>query len=113
MSKFDEKVALYLKENERLNLGLDKDLIIKVARSLGPAIYRADAETVSCSDKSEADRLRKNFLKKKLELDLPDEELNKMIKEVCDKLGTSNRRKYRALFYALLAKMNNKEGIFA
>jgi len=113
MSKLDDKIALYQAENKKLNLGLSDEYIANVSRSLGPAIYRADTEIVACGDKSELDRIRNNFLKKKLGLDGTNEELDEIINAVCEKLGTSNRRKYRALFYALLAIETKKESIYA
>ncbi len=108
MSKLDEKIQIYKDEAKKLGLDLDEKLIEAITKALVPSIYKADAETVSCSDKSELDRVRENFLKKKLGLE-GDEELDKLIKAVCQELGSSNRKKYRALFYALLAKKTNKE----
>jgi hypothetical protein len=113
MSKLDEKIALYQEENKKLGLGLSDEYIANIAKSLGPAIYRADTEIVACGDKSELDRIRNNYLKKKLGLDKDNQELDAMIKRVCEKLGTSNRRKYRALFYGLLAKEAGREDIYA
>jgi len=113
MSKLDEKIALYQEESKKLNLGLSDEYIANIAKSLGPAIYRADTEIVACGDKSELDRIRNNYLKKKLGLSASNDELDEMIKKVCEKLGTSNRRKYRALFYGLLAIEAGKESIYA
>jgi len=113
MSKLDDKITLYQAEAKKLNLNLTDEYIANIAKSLGPAIYRADTEIVACGDKSELDRIRNNYLKKKLGLELPKEELNEMLQRVCVKLGTSNRRKYRALFYGLLAIEAGKESIYA
>ncbi len=113
MSKRDEKIALYTKAAKDLGLGLDENFIEKVTVGLGPSIYNRDAESVSCSDASELERVKTNFLKKKLGLSNDDSELDAAIKEVCEKMGSSNRNKYRALFYALLAKKFGKEDIYA
>lgn len=113
MSKLDDKIVLYQAENKKLNLGLSDEYIAAISKSLGPAIYRADTEIVACGDKSELDRIRNNYLKKKLGLELGNAELDEMIKRVCTKLGTSNRRKYRAHFYGLLAIEAGKESIYA
>ncbi len=113
MSKLDEKIELYKESAKKLELGLDDEFLAKVTKGLGPSIYKKDAETVSCSDPLELERIRENFLKKKLGLKDSNENLDSLIKEVCQKLGTSNRRKYRALFYALLAQMSNKTEIYA
>ena len=112
MSKLDDKIALYTKSANDLELGLDDAFISAVTKGLGPSIYNKDAESVSCSDSSELDTVKKNFLIKKLGLE-DSSELDDAIKEVCQKMGTSNRNKYRALFYALLAKKFEKEDIYA
>lgn len=111
MSKFDEAVEKYAAENEKLKLGLDKNFLVAVTRSLGPSIYNADAETVASSDPAELDHVKKSLLIGKFGLkDTP--ELDKAIQEVVDTLGSSNRYKYRALFYALLAKKFGKEALY-
>jgi len=113
MSKQTEKVAQYVAANEKLGLGLSEALIEKVTAGLGPSIYKKDAETVSCSDSSELERVRENFLRKKLGLSQDDEALDAAIKEVCEKMGSSNSHKYRALFYALLAEAFDKTSVYA
>jgi len=112
MSKLDEKIALYSKAAKDLDLGLDDTFIAAVTKGLGPSIHNKDAETVSCSDSSELETVKKNFLIKKLGLEDSDK-LDDTIKTVCEKMGTSNRNKYRALFYALLAKEFGKESVYA
>jgi len=83
MSKLDEKIALYQAEAKKLNLGLSDEYIANIAKSLGPAIYRADTEIVACGDKSELDRIRNNYLKKKLGLeDKSNQELNQQMQNV-------------------------------
>jgi hypothetical protein len=113
MSKKVEKIALYSASAKELKLNLSDDLIIKVTTGLGPSIYKKDAETVSCSDSSELDTVKKNFLQKKLGLTASDAELDAAIKKACEAMGSSNKHKYRALFYALLAKEFGKEGVYA
>jgi hypothetical protein len=111
MSKLDDLISTYTSDNDSLGLGLDAALISAVAKGLGPSIYNDDSSRVSCSDQTEMDRVKANFLIKKLGLkDGP--ELDDAIKEVCDALGSSNRNKYRALFYALLVKKFGKESMY-
>lgn len=112
MSKKVEKIALYSASAKELKLDLSDDLIIKVTTGLGPSIYKKDAETVSCSDSAELDTVKKNFLQKKLGLDENDEDMDAAIKKVCEAMGISNRHKYRALFYAMLAKEFGKESVY-
>lgn len=112
MSKLDEKVAHYVQEAKKLGLDISEDLITKVAGALGPSIYNQDAETVSCSDASELETVKKNFLQNKLGLE-DDANLDVAIQKVCEAMGSSNRHKYRALFYALLTKEFGKESVYA
>jgi len=103
MSKLQEKIDLYTGSAEKLGIKIEADLFKLVAKGLGPSIYREDAELVSCSQKLELETVKKNFLIKKLGLKDGDN-LDEAIKAVCEKLGTSNKKKYRALFYYLLVK---------
>ena len=111
MSKFDEKVALYKKFMDDRNLPSNLDLLKAVTKGLGPSIYKKDAETVSGTDAKELETVKKNFLIKKLGLaDSP--ELDKAIDEVVEKIGKSERNKYRAVFYYMLAKKFGKESVY-
>ena len=111
MTKTEEKIAKYVANSKDLGLELSEDLITKVTKGLGPSIHNKDAETVSCSDQSELDRVKTNFLEKKL--GLSGDDLMDAINEVCQKMGSSNKNKYRALFYALLVKKFGKETIYS
>ncbi len=112
MSKFDEKLALYEASAKELGLKIPADLLQKVTKGLGPSIYLADASLVSGSDSEEKARVKNNFLIKKLGLkDSP--ELDQAIDEAIEKMGTSNRTKYRALVYALLVMKFKKESVYA
>jgi len=111
MSKFDEKMALYTAEFKELGIKFDAGLFEKVTKGLGPSIYKTDAEKVSCSQASEMETVKKNFLMKKLGCaDGP--KLDSAIEAVCDKMGKSNRNKYRAMFYYLLVKEMGKESVY-
>jgi len=112
MSKLEEKISAYVAESKKLNLDLSEDLIAAVTKSLGPSIYNADAETIAASDKSELDRLKSNFLISKLGLSENDN-LDAAIEEVIEAIGKSNRNKYRALVYALLARKFKKESVYS
>ena len=108
MSKLDEKIALYQTEMKKLGLSFDADLLTKVTKGLGPSIYKADAETVSGSDQKELATVKNNFLIKKLGLaDGP--KLDKAIDTIIEKVGKSNRNKYRAIVYYLLVKELGQE----
>jgi hypothetical protein len=106
MSKFDEMMEKYqdaLKSSGK-NV-VDGNLLTNVAKSLGPSIYLKDASLVSCSDQAELDRVKANFLIKKLGMkDGP--QLDAAIKAVCEEYDS--RQKYRAVFYYLLAQKLGK-----
>ena len=103
MGKFDEKVALYKGEMEKLGVKVDTDLLTKVTKGCGPSIYNVDAEKVSGSDKAELATVKKNFLIGKMgQADSPA--LDAAITKVIGVFGASNRNKYRASFYYLLVK---------
>lgn len=113
MSKLDEKIELYNSKMKEIEAGFDSELLAKVTKGLGPSIYKKDAETIACSDAGELDRVRESFCKKKLSLTNSDDELNAAIKAVCEKMGSSNRNKYRAIFYYLLAVNFKKESVYS
>lgn len=112
MSKRDELIAVYAKElKEKAGVTPDMDLLTKVTIGCGPSIYNKDASSVACSQDKELETVKKNYLIKKLGLaDTP--KLDEAIKEVCTQLGTSNRNKYRAMFYYLLCVKFGKQDIY-
>ncbi len=111
MSKFDDQMEIYLAEVKKHGFKLKKDLLTAVAKSLGPSIYRANSSKVACSKKDERDTIKKNYLIKKLGLkDGP--KLDEAIIETCKEMGSSNRNKYRPIFYALLAKRVRKAAFY-
>ena len=111
MSQFDDKVSRYQAEFDEMGIAYDTALLTAVTKSLGPSIYLEDASRVSCSDSDEMARVKKNFLIGKLGLsDAP--ELDAALKEVCDQLGSSNKNKFRPMFYYLLVKKLGKEAQF-
>jgi tRNA U55 pseudouridine synthase TruB len=112
MSKRDELITKYAADlKEKCGVSADMDFLRKVTIGCGPSIYNRDASTVSASDKSELETVKKNFLMKKLGLkDSP--ELDSAIDAVMDQYGRSTKAKYRAVVYYLLAKHFNKEAVY-
>lgn len=112
MSKRDELIEKYAADiKDKIGETADMDLLTKVTIGLGPSIYNADSSTVSGSDASEVERVKTNFLIKKLGLkDGP--ELDEAIAKVMEQYGVSNRNKYRAVVYYLLVKHFNKASIY-
>jgi Protein of unknown function (DUF2853) len=112
MSKRDELIVKYASDlKDKCGVTPNMDLLTKVTIGCGPSIYNADAATVSGSQQSELDTVKNNFLIKKLGLkDGPD--LNKGIEAVIEKYGKSNKTKYRAVVYYLLAVHFKKESVY-
>jgi hypothetical protein len=112
MSKRDELIAVYAADlKEKCGHTADMALLTKVTVGCGPSIYNKDAATVAGSQQSELDTVKNNFLIKKLGLkDGPD--LDKGIEAVMEKYGKSNKNKYRAVVYYLLAIHFKKEGVY-
>ena len=112
MSKRDDLIAKYAIDlKEKCNVTADMDFLTKVTIGCGPSIYNRDASTVSASDKSELETVKKNFLIKKLGLkDGPA--LDEAINAVMDQYGRSTKAKYRAVVYYLLAKHFKKESVY-
>jgi hypothetical protein len=111
MSKFAEKIDLYKTAMSAYVKDVNEELFMKVTKGLGPSIYLEDASKVSCSDKAERDRVKDRFLIGKLGLkDSPA--LDKAVEEVCSEMGSSNKSKYRAVFYYMLVKKLGQEGFY-
>ena len=113
MSKRDDLITKYAADmKDKLGVSPDMDLLTKVVIGCGPSIYNADAETVSGSDKAEVERVKTNYLVKKLGLaDGPA--LDAAIQDVLAKYGSSNRNKYRAVVYYMLCVHFGKQAAYA
>lgn len=103
------KYAADLKE--KCGVTPDMDLLAKVTIGCGPAIYNKDSATVAGTKQSELDTVKNNFLIKKLGLaDSPA--LDAGIETVLENYGKSNKTKYRAVVYYLLAIHFKKESVY-
>ena len=112
MSKRQELIEKYAADlQEKCNKKADMDLLTAVTIGCGPSIYNKDASTVSGGDQSELDTVKKNFLIKKLGL-ADDAKLDDAIASVIEKIGKSERSKYRAVVYYLLAVHFKKESVY-
>lgn len=112
MSKFQQCLDTYAAEFDKLGISYDADLLQKVTKGCGPSIYNPDSSKVAASSKSEMDRVKQNFLMKKLGLSESDD-LDAGIQSAVDQMGSSNKNKYRAMFYYLLVKHFGKESVYA
>lgn len=90
---------------------INDPLLNAVAEGLGSAIYHPDASLVACSDKEETGRVKTDFLIGTLKL-ANSKLLDDAITKVCKKMGASNRKKYRVVFYYLLLEHFGLENHF-
>ena len=113
MGKRDELIAKYADDlKAKCNMTPDMALLTKVTIGCGPSIYDNDAQTVAASDKEELERIKKNFLIKKLGLsDSPA--LMEGIHAAVETYGKSERNKFRAVFYYLLVKHFGREAAYS
>jgi len=112
MGKRDDLIAQYADDlKTKCGMTPDMDLLTKVTKGCGPAIYNADSSTVAGSQPAELETVKNNFLIKKLGLaDGP--ELADAIHKVIEIYGKSERNKYRAVVYYMLTKHFSKEAVY-
>jgi hypothetical protein len=90
---------------------VDDAAVEGIIRYLGIAMRSKDASLVSGSDKTERDRVRDKFLKKKLALTDSDDKLDKALGEVLDAMK-ADKTKSRVTVYYLLAEKYGKLSLF-
>ena len=98
----------YLADVQRYDASADADVVQKIVKHLGIALQSKDASLVSCSDKSELDRVREKWCMKKLgatDTGAADAAIGKVCKTMKD-----DRQKKRVTFYYLVAKEMGKLG---
>ncbi|MCC6726700.1 MAG: DUF2853 family protein [Saprospiraceae bacterium] len=106
MSKFDEMMAKYSAELKSAGKSaVDADQLTKVAKGLGPSIYLRDASMVSCTDQTELDRVKANFLTKKLGM-TDNAAMDAAIAAVC--ADYSSKQRLRVVFYYMLLQKLGK-----
>lgn len=112
MSKRDDLIAKYAADlKDKCGVTPNMDLLTKVTIGCGPSIYNRDAATVSGSDEKELATVKNNFLIKKLGLK-DSADLDKAIDATIEKYGRSNKTKYRAVMYYMLAVHFKKESVY-
>ena len=112
MSKFDDLMVVYKEQLSSIGVAADETLLTAVAKGLGPSIYNTDSSKVSCSDTTEKERVKANFLIKKLGME-DSTALDGAIEAVCQQIGSAERNKHRPVFYYLLVKHLGKEAVYA
>jgi hypothetical protein len=113
MGKRDDLIAKYADDlKNKCKMTPDMALLTKVTIGCGPSIYDKDASTVAASDKDELERIKNNFLIKKLGLK-DGANLMEGIHAAVETYGKSERSKFRAVFYYMLVKHFGKEKVYA
>lgn len=102
----------YAGDIRRYTPHVEEACVKAVMKHLGIALKGRDSSLVACTDKTERDRIRDHFLKKKLGLTHADAELDKSIVETCQRMA-ADQDKRRVTFYYLLAEKYGKLGEFA
>lgn len=102
MSKIEEAIPALIETAKGINSKITNATVEAAAKYLGPNLFSKDASLVAYSDKAELERIRENFVKKKLGVKDSDADIDAAIKKVGEKYGMSVRNKKRAVVYALL-----------
>lgn len=102
----------YFDDVKKYTSSFNEAACTKIVRHLGIALRNRDSSLVSCSDKTELDRVREKWCRKKLELPHTDAELDAVIQSVCDMMK-EDRTKSRVTFYYLVAEKTGKLGMLA
>lgn len=103
-----ELIDKYKKELSKLKVKVDDVLLKAVVKSLGPAVYRDDASKISAADADELERVKQNFMVRRLGLaDGP--KLETMLNKAIDQMGPSKTSKHRAVLYYIITRDSKRE----
>lgn len=90
---------------------VDTELVDALAKTYRLVLSNRDSAYVACSQPAELETIRKNFLKKKLGLSLPDEDLNAALKEVCAEMSDTKNKSRLTFYYLLAEKFGGKDAL--
>jgi len=110
MSK-EKVIEAVNKQLGQLGVKPDNKLVAKLVANYISVVSKPDAKLVACGQKSELDRIKANFLKKKLGLKSSSEKLDELLSRVCETMKPI-RQKHRIAFYYLLTKEARKTAVF-
>lgn len=102
----------YASDIARFTSKVDAKAVKGLVKHFGIALKSIDSSLVSCSDKSERERVRDQFLIKKLGMTQDKAELDKVVMATCEKMK-ADRSKLRVTFCYLLAEQYGKLAVFA
>lgn len=112
MSKLDDLIVKCEAQLEATGVKASSELLRAVTKGLGPSVYNRDGLLVAARDKSELDRIRTNFIAKKLG-EKDEAKADAAIEYAIDKIGPSNRNKMRPVFYTLIVTKLGKESLYS
>ena len=95
-------IQKYVDDIAKYDDTVNEKLVEVLYGSLASILGNQDAANVSCSDDSELETVKKNFIEKKLEI-TDDEKADEAIKTVCEMMKGDNS-KNRLTFYYLLTQ---------
>ncbi|WP_166924119.1 DUF2853 family protein [Flavobacterium poyangense] len=112
MNTRDELIVKYAEDlKKKCGIVANMELLTKIAKGCGPAIYNDDSATIAGTQLSELETVKNNFLIKKLGL-TKSQALDEGIDAVFEKYGKSNTNKYRVVVYYLLTLHFKKESVY-
>lgn len=109
--KFEKVIASCKRQMKKQGIPCNEPILRKVAKGLGPSLYSRDSNLVASSDPKELERIKQNFIAKKLGVE--GAKADKAIAKAIDKIGKSNRQKMRAVFYYLLVRGLGKSALYS
>lgn len=101
----------WLADVRKYDAGADEGVVAAIVRYCGIALRTRDASLVSFSDRKETDRVRENYLRKKLALTDDDATLDAAIAAVGERMK-ADRTKNRVTVYYLLADRFDRLGLY-
>ena len=106
---YDKHIPYFENIKEKYDAKADEAVVMTITKYLGASLNDRDSKYVSCTDETERNTVRDNFLKKKLGLKDDTEALDAKVMAVCDEMKAAKQRmKDRVTFYYLLAKNEGK-----
>jgi hypothetical protein len=106
MATKEEMTGKYLSQLNDINVEVDMPLLEWAIDRVGPANYNADGQTVAASDEAELKTVYTNFVADEL-AEADEAKGMAAIHEVAEQMKGESR-KFRAVFYYLLAKQYGK-----
>ena len=101
-------MADYLADVKKYDAGASAEVVNKIVKHLGIALRNRDSALVSCTDPKELDRVKANWISKKLGV-TDAAKAESAVEKVC-KAMAADSSKSRVTFYYLAAKELGKLG---